>query len=96
MGLNQAVQERVVQMDITDQLTRRIHVKISGCPKGCGQHTSPTSASTERRSRSAITPFRRTFRTYEGGDVRYGQRLKARLPAKRVPEAVETPGTLLI
>src|SRR5207302_4337703 len=26
---------------------------------------------------------------YEGGDVRYGQRLKARLPAKRVPEAVE-------
>jgi sulfite reductase (ferredoxin) len=27
--------------------------------------------------------------TYEGGEVRYGQRLKARLPAKRVPEAVE-------
>ena len=26
---------------------------------------------------------------YEGGDVAYGQRLKARLPAKRVPEAIE-------
>ena len=26
---------------------------------------------------------------YEGGDVRYGHRLKARLPAKRVPEAVD-------
>jgi len=26
---------------------------------------------------------------YEGGEVVYGHRLKARLPAKRVPEAVE-------
>jgi dissimilatory sulfite reductase (desulfoviridin) alpha/beta subunit len=26
---------------------------------------------------------------YEGGDVSYGHRLKVRLPAKRVPEAVE-------
>jgi hypothetical protein len=26
---------------------------------------------------------------YEGGEVRYGKRLKARLPAKRVPEAVQ-------
>jgi hypothetical protein len=26
---------------------------------------------------------------YEGGDVAYGMRLKVRLPAKRVPDAVE-------
>ena len=26
---------------------------------------------------------------YEGGDVAFGERLKLRLPAKRVPEAVE-------
>jgi hypothetical protein len=26
---------------------------------------------------------------YEGGEIVYGHRLKARLPAKRVPEAVE-------
>ena len=26
---------------------------------------------------------------YEGGEVAYGKRLKVRLPAKRVPEAVE-------
>ena len=38
MGLNQAVQDRIVQMEITDELTRRIHVKMSGCPNGCGQH----------------------------------------------------------
>ncbi len=38
MGLNEAVQERIEAMDITDPLTRRLHVKISGCPNGCGQH----------------------------------------------------------
>src|ERR1700727_726888 len=31
MGLNQAVQERIVQMELSDPLTRRIHVKMSGC-----------------------------------------------------------------
>ena len=25
-------------MQIDDALTRRIHVKMSGCPNGCGQH----------------------------------------------------------
>ena len=52
-----------------------------------------TSASTARRSRSASTRSRPTSPTsaarYEGGEVGYGQRLKVRLPAKRVPEAVE-------
>src|SRR5581483_3759089 len=38
MGLNQAVKDRVVQMELDDPLTRRIHVKMSGCPNGCGQH----------------------------------------------------------
>src|SRR3954447_11536166 len=38
MGLNRAVQERIEAMDITDPLTRRIHIKMSGCPNGCSQH----------------------------------------------------------
>ena len=38
MGLNQAVQERLESMQITDPLTKRIHVKMSGCPNGCSQH----------------------------------------------------------
>ena len=52
-----------------------------------------TSGSTARRSRSASTRSRRTSptsaATYEGGEVAYGTRLKVRLPAKRVPDAVE-------
>ncbi len=38
MGLNEAVQERIEQMQLEDELTRQIHIKISGCPNGCGQH----------------------------------------------------------
>ena len=38
MGLNQALQDRLESMEITDPLTRRIHLKMSGCPNGCGQH----------------------------------------------------------
>ena len=25
-------------MNITDPLTRKVHLKMSGCPNGCGQH----------------------------------------------------------
>ena len=38
MGLNEAVQERVEEMGIEDELTRQIHIKMSGCPNGCSQH----------------------------------------------------------
>src|SRR5216117_231117 len=37
-GLNEAVQERLEAMKITAPLTKRIHVKMSGCPNGCAQH----------------------------------------------------------
>jgi sulfite reductase beta subunit-like hemoprotein len=93
MGLNQAVQERLVQMKIDDELTRRIHVKMSGCPNGCGQHHIASigfyGASIKVGEHTVPAYIPHIGGTYEGGDVRYGQRLKARLPAKRVPEAVE-------
>ena len=38
MGLNRAIKERVESMQITDELTKRIHIKMSGCPNGCSQH----------------------------------------------------------
>src|SRR3954465_1525673 len=38
MGLNAAVRERISQMQITDPLTRQVHIKMSGCPNGCSQH----------------------------------------------------------
>jgi sulfite reductase beta subunit-like hemoprotein len=93
MGLNQAVHEQLVQMQIEDGLTRRIHVKMSGCPNGCGQHHIANigfyGASIKVGGHTIPAYIPHIGGAYEGGDVRYGQRLKARLPAKRVPEAVQ-------
>ncbi|MGH2870450.1 MAG: nitrite/sulfite reductase [Solirubrobacteraceae bacterium] len=93
MGLNEAIQERIAQMDINDPLTRRIHIKNSGCPNGCGQHHIADigfyGASIKVGERTIPAYIPHVGGVYEGGEVRYGKRLKARLPAKRVPEAVE-------
>jgi sulfite reductase beta subunit-like hemoprotein len=93
MGLNQAISERLMQMQLDDELTRRIHVKMSGCPNGCGQHHIANigfyGASIKVGEHALPAYIPHLGGAYEGGDVRYGHRLKARLPAKRVPEAVE-------
>jgi sulfite reductase beta subunit-like hemoprotein len=93
MGLNQAVSDRLVQMQLDDELTRRIHVKMSGCPNGCGQHHIANigfyGASIKVGEHAIPAYIPHIGGAYEGGDVRYGHRLKARLPAKRVPDAVE-------
>jgi sulfite reductase beta subunit-like hemoprotein len=93
MGLNQAVEERLHQMAITDPATRKIHVKMSGCPNGCGQHHIANigfyGASIKVGDRQIPAYIAHVGGSYEKGDVAYGARLKARLPAKRVPDAVE-------
>jgi sulfite reductase beta subunit-like hemoprotein len=92
MGLNQAIHDRLAEMQIEDELTRRIHIKMSGCPNGCGQHHIAnigfygSSIKVGEHTIPAYIPH--VGGAYEGGDVTYGQRLKARLPAKRVPEAI--------
>ncbi|MGO9898468.1 MAG: nitrite/sulfite reductase [Solirubrobacteraceae bacterium] len=93
MGLNLAVVERLEAMELDDELARAIHVKISGCPNGCSQHHIANigfygaSIKVGEHTLPAYVPH--VAGSFEGGDVRYGHRLKARLPAKRVPEAVE-------
>jgi sulfite reductase beta subunit-like hemoprotein len=93
MGLNQAVRERLREMDIDDPLTRRIHIKMSGCPNGCSQHHLATigfyGASIKVGEHTIPAYIPHIAGSYENGDVRFGTRLKSRLPAKRVPDAVE-------
>src|SRR5581483_8895161 len=93
MGLNESIADRVAQMQLDDELTRRIHIKMSGCPNGCGQHHIANigfyGASIKVGEHTIPAYIPHIGGAYEGGDVRYGQRLKSRLPAKRVPEAVE-------
>src|SRR5688500_6108727 len=93
MGLNRAVQERIESMRITDPLTRGIHIKMSGCPNGCSQHHIGNigfyGASIKVGEHTIPAYVAHIGGNYEGGEIVYGARLKVRLPAKRVPEAVE-------
>jgi sulfite reductase beta subunit-like hemoprotein len=93
MGLNNAIEERIQQMNITDPLTRKIHIKMSGCPNGCGQHHLGAigfyGASIKVGEHTIPAYIPHIGGVWEGGEVAFGQRLKLRLPAKRVPDAVE-------
>jgi sulfite reductase beta subunit-like hemoprotein len=93
MGLNRAVEGRVSSMNITDPLTRRIHIKMSGCPNGCSQHHLGSigfyGASMKVGGKQIPAYVAHIGGRYEEGHVAYGTRLKVRLPAKRVPDAVE-------
>ena len=93
MGLNRAISERVESMRISDPLTRKVHIKMSGCPNGCSQHHIANigfyGASLKVGARQVPAYIPHLGGNYEGGEVIYGHRLKSRLPAKRVPEAVE-------
>jgi sulfite reductase beta subunit-like hemoprotein len=93
MGLNRALQQRVSEMGITDELTKRIHLKMSGCPNGCGQHHLGTigfyGASLKVGGHQMPAYIPHVGGSSAGGEVVYGARLKVRLPAKRVPDAVE-------
>jgi sulfite reductase beta subunit-like hemoprotein len=95
MGLNEVVQERLEEMKIDDPLTKKIHIKMSGCPNGCSQHHIANigfyGASIKVGDHTIPAYIAHVGGTYADGDgkVAYGARLKARLPAKRVPEAIE-------
>ena len=93
MGLNQAVQERLESMEITDPLTEAHPRKMSGCPNGCGQHHIANigfyGASIKVGEHTVPAYIPHIGGNYEGGEVIFGRRLKSRLPAKRVPDAVE-------
>ncbi len=93
MGLNEAIQARIEAMRIDDPLTRAIQIKMSGCPNGCGQHHIGTigfyGASLKLGERQMPAYIPHIGGRAASGDVAFGKRLKSRLPAKRVPEAVE-------
>lgn len=93
MGLNAAVKERLDGMDIQDPLTKRLHIKMSGCPNGCSQHHIANigfyGASIRVGDKTIPASIPHIGGHYEGGTVGYGARLRLRLPSKRVPEAIE-------
>jgi sulfite reductase beta subunit-like hemoprotein len=92
MGLNEVTQQRVEQMGITDELTRQIAIKISGCPNGCAQHHIGNIGfygASIKVGAHTIPAYIPHLGGNGMGETKFGARLKVRLPAKRVPEAVE-------
>jgi len=93
MGLNLALRGKLAEMAIDDPLTKRIHIKMSGCPNGCSQHHIANigfyGASIKVGGKTLPAYVAHLGGRYEGGEVVMGTRLKVRLPAKRVPDAVE-------
>jgi sulfite reductase (NADPH) hemoprotein beta-component len=68
------------------------HIKISGCPNGCGQHHIATigfQGSMRRVGGRAVPQY---FVMVGGGTTEYGAtfaRTAAKIPARRIPEVVE-------
>ena len=73
MGLNRAIKERVEEMEISDALTKRIHIKMSGCPNGCSQHHIANigfyGASLKVGDRQMPAYIPHIGGNYEGGEV---------------------------
>jgi sulfite reductase beta subunit-like hemoprotein len=93
MGLNKAVQTRLEEMQIEDPLTKKVHIKMSGCPNGCSQHHIANigfyGAAMKMDGHQVPAYIAHVGGNFEGGVVAMGKRLRVRLPAKRVPDAVE-------
>lgn len=93
MGLNQAIQQRVEALEIQDPLTRKVHIKMSGCPNSCGQHHIANIGfhGAAMKVGPQQLPAYHVFvgGSYDNGALRMATQLKVRLPAKNGPDAVE-------
>ncbi len=95
MGLGNAMRETLEGMNIEDPLIKKLHVKISGCPNGCGRHHVANigfhGAAYKGEGGPNQVPAYEFFLggNFENGDLRFGKRIVVKIPAKRGPEAVK-------
>jgi sulfite reductase beta subunit-like hemoprotein len=92
MGLAGALIEALDSIDTSDPLIKKMHIKMSGCPNGCGHHHIGDIGfhGAAAKGPGGQVPAYDMFvgGTYRDGDTRFGQRVKVKIPAKRVPEAL--------
>jgi sulfite reductase beta subunit-like hemoprotein len=92
MGLGRALSDYLVKWQVSDSLSDKVSVKISGCPNGCGQHHIGNIGF----QGAALKVEGREVPAYDvmvgGGGLngadRFGRRVGVRVPSKRTPEAV--------
>ncbi|MCH8205887.1 MAG: nitrite/sulfite reductase [Chloroflexi bacterium] len=92
MGLGRAISRSLFEMNIDDPLIRQMHVKMSGCPNGCGQHHIADIGfhGAAAKAPGGQVPAYELFLggSYDDADARLGLRVKTKIPAKRAPEAL--------
>ena len=93
MGLNRAISAKVAEMHVTDPLSQKIRINMSGCPNSCGQHHIAGIGFHGAAMKSGERQIP-AYHIFVGGDradghVRMGQLLKTRVTAKRAPQVVE-------
>ena len=98
MGLGQALITAIKNPNgdaslLDDPLIKQMHIKMSGCPNGCGRHHVADigfHGAAMKGPSGAQIPAYELFvgGSYENTDVRYGIRPRGKIPAKRVHDAL--------
>ncbi|MBI4339471.1 MAG: nitrite/sulfite reductase, partial [Chloroflexi bacterium] len=94
MGLGWELRKSLLAMDIADPLVQGMHIKMSGCPNGCGQHHIANigfhGGSMKGPGGNQVPSYELFLGgAYENGGTRIAERIKTRVPAKRGPEALQ-------
>ncbi len=100
MGLGQAIGNELASWNglLEDPLVKKLHIKISGCPNGCGLHHIANIGFHGAAMKGPGGVQLPAYELFIGGnyggkkaeDARYGQRLPGvKVPAKRVPQVVK-------
>ena len=93
MGLGRAISDATQVIDKEeDPLVRQMHIKMSGCPNGCGQHHVADIGfhGAAAKGPGGQVPAYEMFLGggFENGDTRIGLRVKTKVPAKSMPNAL--------
>src|SRR5207247_510003 len=90
-----ALRNELIEMDVQDPLIKGMHVKISGCPNGCGRHHLASigfqGAAIKGEGGNQVPSYEVYVGGYfeEGSDFQYAKRVVSKVPAKRAPEAMK-------
>ena len=96
MGVNRAISSALKNPNghshlLEDSLIKGMHIKMSGCPNGCGRHHVADigfhGAAMQTTAGNQLPAYELLVGgSYENADLRYGQRVRGRVPAKMVPD----------
>jgi sulfite reductase beta subunit-like hemoprotein len=93
MGLNRAMETAIAELPLVDPLVRSLHIKISGCPNGCGRHHLANIGFQGAAVRDKDGKQVPAYEVYVGGEFekgsfQYARRIAEKIPSKRAPEAM--------